>query len=215
MSSKTGKVVTELTENDVVIGRGAQSVGKDGRSRFREIVAGRRDEYLHTVKRKDKDLIARQVKFAVTSRQGRFLRKVESLVEAEQLGAPSGKAVYVVLDEDTILRKIKEALRNRDPEEPIPRESPVKGPRDVRITKDSNEERPQKKAREPVDAPFQVASLQSVREPSRLVTAIRGTSAVLQATGLPDTKQPTMVSTSNCFKRSWSPATWVPLTSRL
>lgn len=110
----TSTVVTQLTPNDVLFGRGAPSIGNEGNVRFRQLVQSRKLEYIDTGKRQVKDWIARQVIQAVSIRQGRFLRKIESLVEAEQLGAPEGTPAWVLVEEGTVLQKVKQALRDRD-----------------------------------------------------------------------------------------------------
>jgi hypothetical protein len=48
-----------------------------------------------------KDWIARQVIQAVRKRQGSFLRKIESLVEAENMGVPGGTLAWAFVDEET------------------------------------------------------------------------------------------------------------------
>ena len=110
--AEVGDLVTELTDNDVLFGRG--SVGHKGNLQFREIVAGRRDEYMSISKRQQKDWIARQVMSAVAKKGGRFLRRIESLAEAEQFGVPTGKSAWRIVDQPSVLLKVKQALRERD-----------------------------------------------------------------------------------------------------
>jgi hypothetical protein len=120
--------VLALTANDVLFGRGAPSIENEGNVRFRHLVQERKTEYVSTGKRQMKDWIARQVIQAVRLRQGRFLRKIESLVEAERMGVPEGTTAWTFVDETTILQKVKQALRDRDNNEAAPSGSPRKHP---------------------------------------------------------------------------------------
>jgi hypothetical protein len=111
---QSSSFVTQLTPNDVLFGRGAPSIGNEGNVRFRQLVQSRKREYVSTGKRQVKDWIARQVIHAVTLRHGRFLRKVESLGEAERMGVPEGLQAWMMVEEETILQKVKQALRDRE-----------------------------------------------------------------------------------------------------
>jgi hypothetical protein len=113
-SSNPSGFVIVLAPNDVLLGRGAFSIGNEGNVRFRQLVQSRKVEYRNTSKRQIKDWIARQVVQAISFKKGRFLRRIESLVEAEQMGVPEGVQVWVPVDEGTIIQKVKQALRDRD-----------------------------------------------------------------------------------------------------
>ena len=108
----------ELTDNDVLLGRGA--VNHKGNLQFREIIAGRKSEYLNVRKRQHKDWIARQVMSAVAKKGGRFLQRIESKEEAQKLGILDEKTAWKVgwkvADKESVLLKIKQALRERDTE---------------------------------------------------------------------------------------------------
>jgi hypothetical protein len=110
----TAGFVTKLSPNDVLFGRGAPAIENEGNVRFRKLVQSRKTEYVSTGKRQMKDWIARQVMQAVAQRKGRFLRKIESLVEAEQMGVPDGVTAWAFVDDETVLQKVKQALRDRD-----------------------------------------------------------------------------------------------------
>lgn len=114
MSTQADGFVTELTPNDVLFGRGAPSIDNEGNVRFRQLVQNRKVEYVSTGKRQIKDVIARQVIQAVHQRNGRFLRKIESLVEAEEMGVPEGITAWATVDDATVLSKVKQALRDRE-----------------------------------------------------------------------------------------------------
>lgn len=110
-----GEFVTHLGANDVLVGRGAPSNANLGNKRFRELVQSRKREYMATGKRQMKDRIAREiVDTIVYQRGGRFLRKIESLIEAEQIGVPEGLTAWTLVSEDVAVQKTKQALRDRD-----------------------------------------------------------------------------------------------------
>jgi hypothetical protein len=113
-SGNPSGVVTELSQNDVILGRGTPSILNEGNIRFRKLVQSRKLEYLNAQKRQIKSWIARQVVQAVSLKQGRFLRRIESLAEAEQKGVPKGIHAWVPVHEGTILKTVKQALRNRN-----------------------------------------------------------------------------------------------------
>jgi hypothetical protein len=48
----------------------------------------------------------------VRSRNGRFLRKLDSRLEAEQYNIPRGSSAWTLVDEDTVIQKVKQALRD-------------------------------------------------------------------------------------------------------
>jgi len=109
--------VTSLGENDVLLGRGTPCAENEGNVRFRRLVRNRKAEYIAAEKRIRKDAIAREILDVITRRGGKFLRKVESRSEIVQLGVPPGisyKEVWALVDEDTKVQKVKQALRNKD-----------------------------------------------------------------------------------------------------
>jgi hypothetical protein len=105
-------VVTQLSPNDVLLGRGEPSILNEGNIRFRQLVQSRKLEYLDADKRKIKDWIARQVVQAISFKQGRFLRRITSPVEAMQMGVPEGVKAWVRAHDEAIIQKVKQALRN-------------------------------------------------------------------------------------------------------
>jgi len=98
---------SDISSNDVMLGRGSRSIGNPGNVAFRQIVRQRKEEYCATTNRKTKATIARQVMNVVYSRKGRFVRKVSPESEED--------AWIVVADEDSILTKVKQSLRDKDP----------------------------------------------------------------------------------------------------
>jgi hypothetical protein len=109
--------VTCVTENDVLLGRGTPCAENEGNVRFRRLVKDRKVEYIAADKRMRKDAIAREILEVIAARGGKFLRRLESIAELELLGVPPGyhtKEVWAVVDEDTQVQKVKQALRNKD-----------------------------------------------------------------------------------------------------
>lgn len=103
--------VTELSCNDVLVGRGTPAIENEGNIRFRQLVQSHKLEYINAPTRKIKSLIARQVAQTVAYRQGLFLRLIESPSEAAQMGVPEGVKAWVPVHAGIILEKVKLALR--------------------------------------------------------------------------------------------------------
>jgi hypothetical protein len=103
--------IANLNSNDVVLGRGVSIARYQGNIRFRELIGSRKAEYNSTSRHNIKTDIAIQVYQAIASRQGRFVRLIESMEEAQKVGVPNGMQVWVVGDESTAMSKIKQALR--------------------------------------------------------------------------------------------------------
>lgn len=115
-SRHVSNVITKLTQNDVLFGRGAPIINYEGNVRFRALVSTRKKEYNSTGRHQIKDEIARQIVMEVKRRNGRFLRKVESDDDARQFGPPEGEPGWTIAEEDVILEKVKQALRDKEPE---------------------------------------------------------------------------------------------------
>ena len=108
------QVVTELHPSDVLFGRGSGPNDHEGNIFFRELVAQRKAEYMATNHRQTKAKIARAIVETVFSNGGRFLKKLEPS-EIQAFGLHAGTDAYVIADDDTIMEKAKQALRqNRD-----------------------------------------------------------------------------------------------------
>jgi hypothetical protein len=106
--------VTEILPDDILLGRGAPMIRNEGNARFREIVSARKKDYMSSGRHHVKNEIAKQVLDVIAHRHGRFLRKVDSPEEAIKLGVPKGMQAWVLADNDTILEKVKQALRDKD-----------------------------------------------------------------------------------------------------
>lgn len=102
--------ITELSATDVLFGRGSGPNDHEGNIRFRQLVAERKAEYLATNHRQTKAKIAREIVNKILEAHGRFLKKVEHF-EARRLGIPKGVDAWIIVDDDTVMEKAKQALR--------------------------------------------------------------------------------------------------------
>ena len=84
------EVVTEISQNDVLLGRGAMAIGNEGNIRFRALVRLHQSDYVSTSRRRKKEKIADEVRLTVADRNGRFLRRIESQQEMQKLGISPG-----------------------------------------------------------------------------------------------------------------------------
>ena len=110
-------VITQLTVNDVILGRGSPATGHIGNIRFREVIRSLLPQYKATTKRAEKDRLARQVIDIVRSRQGRFVRRVESPAEADSLDLESLDGVWILVEDvNVIIPKVKQTFRDQHSE---------------------------------------------------------------------------------------------------
>jgi hypothetical protein len=108
--------ITELYPADVLFGRGSGPNDHEGNIRFRGLVAERKQEYLATNHRQTKAKIAREIVNTILEERGRFLKKVEHF-EARRLGIPKGLDAWIMVDDDTVMEKAKQALRQNTAKE--------------------------------------------------------------------------------------------------
>jgi hypothetical protein len=106
------RYTTELQPMDVLLGRGSGPNDHVGNVHFRNLVSERKAEYMATNHRQTKAKIAREIVDRILAKRGRFLKKLGHR-EVEALRMPHlGPVVYkVVSDDDTLLEKAKQALR--------------------------------------------------------------------------------------------------------
>ena len=106
--------VIDVSEVDILLGRGAPIIKHPGNVRFRELVRSRKAEYRRTSQNTGKDLIARELMQEIASRNGRFLRQIDTIEEALALGVPEGVKAWRIADDEVVLQKVKQTLRDRD-----------------------------------------------------------------------------------------------------
>lgn len=106
--------VTTINPHDVLFGRGSGPNDHEGNIRFRDKVAQHKEEYMATNHRQTKAKIAREIVDSVLANNGRFLKRLEQ-ADIQRLGFANGMDVYQIVDDDTVMEKAKQALRqNRD-----------------------------------------------------------------------------------------------------
>lgn len=107
-----GTWVSDLKDDDVLLGRGQPILNYPGNLKFRQLVKDNKQEYLASGKHAVKDEIARRIVKLITERGGRFLRKVDDQDERDFLKVPESVFhAWHVVDEQTSLQKVKQALR--------------------------------------------------------------------------------------------------------
>jgi len=106
--------ITAVNPTDVLFGRGSGPNDHEGNIRFRNVVANRKAEYMSTNHRQTKATIAKDVVNTVYQSQGRFLKKMEAR-DLQKLGLPPSTEAYQIVDDQTVMEKAKQALRqNRE-----------------------------------------------------------------------------------------------------
>lgn len=115
--SNPGDYVLEVAPHDVLFGRGSGPNDHEGNIKFRDLVAQRKAEYMATNHRQTKANIAKSIVDQIFAVDGRFLKKLEPN-EVSALGYTDGEDVYQVVENETVMEKAKQALRqNRNRED--------------------------------------------------------------------------------------------------
>lgn len=105
------RYITEVGPNDVQLGRGRPIVTNEGNQRFRRLVVENKTEYTASSRHALKDVVARRILNIICERGGRFLRKIESATEKGLIAIAAGVQAWAVVDDETSLQKVKQALR--------------------------------------------------------------------------------------------------------
>ena len=98
--------------DDVLVGKGSPSCGNSGNIRFRAVVKMLLPLYISTSRRSEKDRLARSVVDIIRSRNGRFLRRIDSPSEADQLKLATYDGVWLLVDEKLMIPKVKQTFRD-------------------------------------------------------------------------------------------------------
>lgn len=116
---------TEITNDDVLLGRGIPITNYSGNVRFRQLVVERKEMYCSTCQHQIKNELAREIiKIIKDENGGRFIREIKTTAEAKELGITSSikdMKHWVILDDKTIMQKVKQALREPGPPKSPPR----------------------------------------------------------------------------------------------
>lgn len=121
-------VVTKLGPHDVLMGRGTPAMAHKGNIQFRHLVSSRKLAYVETLRRREKDDIAREIVKTVKSRNGLFLRKMDSSMlrtvadsaadnaKEQQLAGISkySGTLWMTVPDEAVLLKVKQALRDEN-----------------------------------------------------------------------------------------------------
>lgn len=109
--------VTVLNSRDVLFGRGVPIMQSPGNTHFRKLVQAHRADYLSdSNKQAYKDELARRIIWTIQALGGRFLRRVETEHQRITLSVPDHvNCAYFEVDTDAKMKKVKQALRERDP----------------------------------------------------------------------------------------------------
>ena len=105
----------KIGPNDVLLGRGDHSVKNEGNIRFRQLVKAQKTRYRNVADVSEKHDISCEIIRAVRDRGGAFLRRVEPLGEAQELGVPSEEEAWVPAEESIVIKKVKQAFRDKAP----------------------------------------------------------------------------------------------------
>lgn len=105
-------IVTHLTTNDILMGRGAPLTYYEGNIKFRELVQPQKAEYVSSKNQNKKQQIAMQLYVDVERRGGRFLQKVPPR-DAAMRDVPVGAQAWYTVSQEVALEKIKQALREK------------------------------------------------------------------------------------------------------
>jgi hypothetical protein len=109
-------LVSDLSPNDVLLGRGTGPNEHEGNIRFREQVHALRQEYQIAKGRGAKTEIARSTVKMIKKKKGRFLRKLNKS-ELRNIRGAWGKGIedvyLVVTDDETLVLKTKQTFRHQ------------------------------------------------------------------------------------------------------
>lgn len=107
----TPRFVTEVTDHDVLFGRGALRNWHVGNITYRRIVKERKAEYHSVMTHREKNKIAQEISDEIFANSGRFLREIRTAAEAKALGIPRKTQAWVIVQQPAINAKVKQALR--------------------------------------------------------------------------------------------------------
>lgn len=96
------RAIATITENDVLLGRGKETINWKGNVSFREIINKSRIEYVGTPHKNGKHLVAERVYYEVLARGGRFLKSSGESVK---------KRCWLEQNKDVSVLKIKQAFQ--------------------------------------------------------------------------------------------------------
>ena len=109
------RFVTEINDNDVLMGRGFHNAEYEGNRRWQALVLARRAEYWKETSRPERHRIAKEVVQEILNRGGRFLKRVITTKEAEELEVPSRTQAWrVIHPSNSLYIKVRMNIKPRD-----------------------------------------------------------------------------------------------------
>lgn len=105
------RYVTQITNSDVLLGRGSLKNSHPGNITYRDLVKSRKVEYIAATQHQPKKKIAQAIIDQISTASGRFLREVRTSAEANTLGIKHGTQAWVLASDSEIHAKVKQALR--------------------------------------------------------------------------------------------------------
>lgn len=112
-SFRMGEVkAQDITDHDVLCGRGKGIHIHEGNIRFREVISQRSTAYVNTADECSRRAIARKVVEAVELKGGRFLQKVSAAGTTVDATTNGLTATWVIVGPDKTMAKVKQALRD-------------------------------------------------------------------------------------------------------
>jgi hypothetical protein len=109
VAPRSNHPITELNDNDVLLGRGTGARQFIGNERFRSLVAEYKEDYSSAPKKKEKEMIARELFEDIKWLGGRFLTLVETDTPVNDVVK---KGEWYEVEESRALKKCKRALRD-------------------------------------------------------------------------------------------------------
>jgi hypothetical protein len=114
VATRSDPCVTEISANDVQLGRGRPISTSEGNVRFRRLVLDNKARYASSKRHAQKAGIAHSIVRTIAERGGHFLRKLDAAAERQRMGIADGAQAWTIVDEETSLEKVKQALRDQD-----------------------------------------------------------------------------------------------------
>jgi hypothetical protein len=112
-SSELG-YVTELHENDVLLGRGRPAIEQN--RFFRNLILANKEAYMSSSQHAIKGEISKKILSTIREKGGRFVRPISSDSERKRFGVPDDiRRAWVIVSDSVSIQKIKQALREQEP----------------------------------------------------------------------------------------------------
>jgi hypothetical protein len=105
--------VTELRENDVLLGRGRPAIEQN--RFFRNLILANKEAYMSSSQHAIKGEISKNILSIIREKGGRFVRPISSDSERRRFGVPDEiRRAWVIVSDSVSIQKIKQALREQD-----------------------------------------------------------------------------------------------------